>query len=150
VTDVRMGVEEERLAAGAWIDEEIRVKSATAPTAKELVAAARWVPPPPRAPEGPLARPLESWWTGSLVEGRKVRVTIDADICMGAASCVAMAPKVFKLDWAKKRTSMTEGAPLEVLKSKGTEPEALFLAAQACPYGVIRIEDTDTGEQLYP
>jgi hypothetical protein len=51
---------------------------------------------------------------------------------------------------AKKRSSIAEPAPLEVLKSKGIEPEALFLAAQSCPYGVIQIEDADMGELLYP
>jgi len=151
VIDVRMGIEDERLAVGAWIDEEIRVRSASAPTAKELVAAARWVPPAPQPIQVPVIRkPVDSWWTGSLVEGRNVTVSIDADLCMGSASCVAMAPKVFRLDWAKRRASMSEAAPLEVLRAKGTEPEALFLAAQSCPYGVIRIEDADTGEQLYP
>jgi DNA-binding Lrp family transcriptional regulator/ferredoxin len=151
VGDVRMGVEETRLAVGAWIDEEIQLRSASAPTAKELVAAARWVPPPPPPIEVPVIRKTaDSWWTGNLVEGRNVKVSIDADLCMGSASCVAMAPRVFRLDWAKKRSSMSEPAPLEVLKSKGTEPEALFLAAQSCPYGVIRIEDADTGERLYP
>jgi len=151
IADVRMGVEQDRLAMGSWIDEVIQARSKSAPTAKELVAAARWVPTPPPAVEIPgIRRAVETWWTGSLVEGRNVRVRIDADLCMGSASCVAMAPKVFRLDWAKKRSSGVEPAPLEVLKSKGTEPEALFLAAQSCPYGVILIEDADTGEQLYP
>jgi len=56
---------------------------------------------------------------------------------------------VFRLDWARKRSSSAEPAPLEVQRSKGTNPEALFPAAQSCPYGVIRIEDADTGEQMY-
>lgn len=151
LADVRMGVEENRLALGAWIDEEIQSRSASAPTAKEIVAAARWVPPAPPPIEVPaIPKAVDSWWTGNLVEGRNVRVSIDADLCMGSASCVAMAPKVFRLDWAKRRSSMSEPIPLEVLRTKGTEPEALFLAAQSCPYGVIRIEDADTGEQLYP
>ena len=59
-------------------------------------------------------------------------------------------PESIPPDWAKKRSSAVEPAPLEVLRSKGTEPEALFLAAQSCPYGVIRIEDSYTGEPLYP
>ena len=151
VADARMGIEEDRLALGSWIDDEIQSRSESAPTAKELVAAARWAPPPPppvAAPE--TQKPADSWWTGSLVEGRNVTVKIDAALCMGSASCVAMARKVFRLDWAMKRFSLGEPAPLEVLKSKVTEPEALFLAAQSCPYGVIKIEDADTGEQLYP
>ena len=151
ISDVRMGVEQDRLTMGSWIDEVIQARSKSAPTAKELVAAARWVPAPTPPIEIPgLRKAMDSWWTGSLVEGRTVRVRIDADVCLGSASCVAMAPKVFRLDWAKKRSSGVEPAPLEVLKSRGTEPEALFLAAQSCPYGVIQIEDADTGEQLYP
>ncbi len=151
IADVRMGIQERRLVMGSWIDNEIQSRTVSARTAKELVAksAQRGPAPLPRI-EGPSAKKEESWWTGSLVEGRNVRVQIDAEVCMGTSSCVALAPKVFRLDWAKKRSSASEPAPLEVLKTKGTDPEALFLAAQSCPYGVIKIEDADTGEQLFP
>jgi len=88
-------------------------------------------------------------WTGSVVEGRDVRIRVDWELCMGAASCVALAPKVFKLDWAKKK-SVADPAPLEVLDEKGTAPETIFLAAQSCPYRAIKLEDSATKEQLYP
>jgi hypothetical protein len=43
-----------------------------------------------------------TWWTGIVVEGKKVRVRVDWNSCMGAESCVELAPKVFRLDWSKK------------------------------------------------
>jgi DNA-binding Lrp family transcriptional regulator/ferredoxin len=151
VADVRMEIQDGRFVMGSWIDKEIQSRVVSAPTAKELVAMERReLVPPPTISAPSFEKAGDSWWTGSLVEGRNVRVQIDADLCMGSASCVAVAPRVFRLDWAKKRSSVSEPAPLEVLKTRGTEPEALFLAAQSCPYGVIRIEDADTGEQLYP
>ena len=145
-----MGIQQGRLPVAAWVDSEIQARVKSTPTAKQLVAARRAPVPKPPMVETPQQKTGDSWWTGSLVEGRNVKVSIDPELCMGSASCVAVAPKVFRLDWAKRRSSVAEPAPLEVLKSKGTEPESLFLAAQSCPYGVIRIEDADTGEQLYP
>lgn len=91
----------------------------------------------------------KSKWTGSVVEGRNVRVRVDWDLCMGSASCVTLAPKVFKLDWAKRK-SFADPAPLEVLDEKGTSPETIFLAAQSCPYRAIRLEDADSNDQLFP
>jgi ferredoxin len=91
----------------------------------------------------------QGWWTGRIVEGRKVRVRVDWNSCMGATSCVELAPKVFRLDW-QKRKSVFDPAPLEVLDEKGTDPSVIFMAAQSCPYQAIFLEDEETGEQLFP
>ena len=89
------------------------------------------------------------WWTGLVVEGTKVRVGIDHDLCMGSASCVELAPEIFRLDWSKRK-SMFDPAPLERIGDIGAAPERIFRAAQSCPYRAIYLEDADKGERIFP
>lgn len=89
------------------------------------------------------------WWTGMAVGERKVGIRVDWNSCMGAASCVELAPKVFRLDWEKKK-SIFDPAPLVLLDKKGADPERIFYAAQSCPYRAIILEDEETGERIYP
>ena len=89
------------------------------------------------------------WWTGMVVNDRKVGIRVDWNSCMGAASCVELAPKVFRLDWEKKK-SVFDPAPLVLLDKKGADPERIFYAAQSCPYRAIILEDEETGERIYP
>jgi ferredoxin len=89
------------------------------------------------------------WWTGIVVEGRRVDVGVDHDLCMGASSCVELAPEVFHLDWSKKK-SMFDPAPLEASGSSGTDPQRVFKAAQSCPYRAIFLKDANTGEDIFP
>ena len=84
-----------------------------------------------------------------MVEGRRVKVKTDWNLCMGSATCVSLAPKVFRLDWQKKK-SVFDPAPLEVLDETGAKPEELFLAAQSCPYRAIVLQGADTEEQVFP
>ena len=72
----------------------------------------------------------------------KYQVTVIRDKCIGAASCVAIAPKAFKLDDEQKAI---------LLDSVGDESdENLLLAAQSCPTAAIIIKDKDTGQQIWP
>jgi ferredoxin len=89
------------------------------------------------------------WWTGVVVGERKVGIRVDWNSCMGAASCVELAPRVFRLDWEKKK-SIFDPAPLVLLDKKGADPERIFYAAQSCPYRAIILEDEETGERIYP
>ena len=89
------------------------------------------------------------WWTGLVVEGTKVRVGIDQDLCMGSSSCVELAPEIFRLDWSKRK-SMFDPAPLEKIGDNGAAPERIFRAAQSCPYHAIFLEDADKGERIFP
>ncbi|MBI3859589.1 MAG: ferredoxin [Thaumarchaeota archaeon] len=91
----------------------------------------------------------EGWWTRSILEGRRVRVKTDWNLCMGSASCTELAPGVFRLDWSKKK-SVFDPAPLEMLEDKDAAPGDTFRAAQSCPYRAIIMEDADTGERLFP
>jgi hypothetical protein len=53
-----------------------------------------------------------------MIGGNKVKIKVDWNYCMGAASCVQLAPKVFHLDW-EKRKSFFDPAPLVLLDEKG-------------------------------
>lgn len=68
---------------------------------------------------------------------------------MAAQSCIALAPKVFHIDWSKRKSSF-EGAPIEVKDEKASDNETIFLAAQSCPFQSIVLEDAVTGERLFP
>jgi len=72
---------------------------------------------------------------------KKYRVKIDRDLCIGAASCVALAMKTFQLDGENKAV---------VLDENGDSTEAIKLAAESCPTKAIILEDSESGEQEYP
>ncbi|MSR76443.1 MAG: ferredoxin [Candidatus Ryanbacteria bacterium] len=68
------------------------------------------------------------------------RIHVDRDLCIGAASCVAIAPGVFSLDDENKAT---------VINPKGADDETILLAAQSCPTRAILLFD-EQGNQIYP
>src|SRR5712692_7240129 len=67
--------------------------------------------------------------------------------CMGAESCVTVAPGVFSLN-SKQLRSFGGGEPLGVKDvPEGTiDSETLVLAAKSCPYKAIYVLDSKTGE----
>lgn len=70
----------------------------------------------------------------------KYKVKVIRSKCIGAASCVAIAPKVFVLD----------GTNLAYVISEEELDETKLLAAQSCPTSAIEIEDISTGEKVWP
>ena len=72
---------------------------------------------------------------------KKWKITVDRDLCIGAASCVALAMKTFALDSENKAV---------ILEGEGDVPEMIKLAAESCPTKAIILVDEDTGEQEYP
>ncbi len=72
---------------------------------------------------------------------KKYRIKVDRDLCIGAASCVALAMKTFALDSENKAI---------VIDKEGDNAEAIKLAAESCPTKAIILEDAETGEQEYP
>ena len=73
-------------------------------------------------------------------ENRIKKVTVNRDLCIGAASCVVAAADYFALDGENKA----------VIKEGGTaNDETLMLAAQSCPTKAIFLFDGE-GKQLYP
>ncbi len=75
---------------------------------------------------------------------RKIRnwtMRIDRSLCIGAATCVAMAPKAWALD--------DEAKAIILDTSEEETDEALLEAAKSCPVMAIFITD-DAGKQIYP
>lgn len=70
----------------------------------------------------------------------KYKVEVLRDKCIGAASCVAIAPKVFGLDKDQKAFVISEDE-LDDVK---------LLAAQSCPTAAIVVTNIETGEQVWP
>jgi ferredoxin len=72
---------------------------------------------------------------------RKLSMRIDRSLCIGAATCIAIAPKAWALD---------DEAKAVILDSCDQESdETLLEAAKGCPVMAIFITD-DTGKQLFP
>src|SRR5713101_1081108 len=70
--------------------------------------------------------------------------------CMGAESCVTVAPGVFSLDSRQLGLFRRGSAPLGVEKvpEGSIDSETVVLAAKSCPYKAIYVEDTGTGEVI--
>ncbi len=75
---------------------------------------------------------------------RKIRsytMRIDQNLCIGAATCVAIAPKAWALD---------DNAKAIILDSADQESdETLLEAAKSCPVMAIIITD-ENGKQVFP
>lgn len=75
---------------------------------------------------------------------RKIRnwtMRIDRDLCIGAATCIALAPKAWALD--------DEAKAIILDTSEEETDDALLEAAKGCPVMAIFITD-ETGKQIYP
>ena len=68
------------------------------------------------------------------------KIIVDRNLCIGAASCIAIAPGVFQLDSENKAV---------VYNEKGADDETILLAAKSCPTRAILVFD-DEGNQVYP
>jgi ferredoxin len=69
-----------------------------------------------------------------------MKVKVDRELCIGVGNCVAIAPRVFKLDQQNK--AVAADASL-------VDEQTLWDAAESCPEKAIILED-DEGHQLYP
>jgi ferredoxin len=72
---------------------------------------------------------------------RKWTMKVDRNLCIGAATCIALAPKAWALD---------DEAKAIILDTVDQESDdALMEAAKGCPVMAIIITD-ENGKQLYP
>ncbi len=80
----------------------------------------------------------------------KIGVKIEQDLCLGAMSCVALAPEIFAFDDTQKGHWRKVKEPLGMhdVEKGQISSERLKLAAQSCPYRAIRLKDDDSGEEL--
>lgn len=72
---------------------------------------------------------------------RKVRISVDHDLCVGNAMCETIAPKVFILN---------DNRQSEAVNPAGDTIEKILEAAENCPVSAITVRDAETGEQLFP
>ena len=77
-------------------------------------------------------------------EGKKPlkisKIVVDRNLCIGAASCIAVAPGVFELDKENKAVAYD---------AKGADDETILLAAKSCPTQAIILFDEE-GKQIFP
>jgi ferredoxin len=75
-------------------------------------------------------------------KGRRddMKVKVDRKLCIGVGNCVAIAPRVFKLDQQNKAVAA---------EASSVDEQTLWDAAESCPENAIILED-DEGRQLYP
>ncbi|MBI4004867.1 ferredoxin [Candidatus Roizmanbacteria bacterium] len=72
---------------------------------------------------------------------RKLKVTVNRDLCIGTATCVAIAHNTFNLD------SESKAVVLETADQDNDE--TILEAARGCPVAAITVED-ENGQKIYP
>jgi ferredoxin len=72
---------------------------------------------------------------------RKLTLRIDRDLCIGAATCIAIAPKAWALDDEAKAILLDTGID--------ETDEILIESAKACPVAAIFVTD-EKGKQIFP
>jgi len=78
--------------------------------------------------------------SGPLKAGR-LTITVDRNLCIGAATCVAVAPKTFALD--------NEAKAIILDTASQDSEQAIIDGAKACPVAAITILN-ESGKQIYP
>lgn len=71
----------------------------------------------------------------------KWTVSVDRNLCIGAASCIAVAPKTFQLD--------NEAKAIFLDTAEEELPDTIMDSAKSCPVAAIIIHD-EKGKQIYP
>ena len=90
-----------------------------------------------------------------LTPPMKITIKVDPDLCIGAASCVAVDASSFELNEENKAFVLDHGQAPEAPKYERTievtqeELDRALLAAQSCPVLAVIITD-QSGKQLYP
>jgi ferredoxin len=77
---------------------------------------------------------------GERTRGNYKKVVIDREECIGAASCMAIAPGTFQLD--------DENLAF-LVDPDSYDDETLLLAAQSCPTNAISVYDEE-GKKIWP
>lgn len=78
--------------------------------------------------------------TQTKIIGR-YKVEVIREKCIGAASCVAIASKVFEMD---------EENIAKIISQDGDDDDTKLLAAQSCPTAAIIVTDLEAGKQVWP
>jgi|YNPMSStandDraft_1061717.scaffolds.fasta_scaffold103144_2 ferredoxin len=79
--------------------------------------------------------------SGPVKVKEKYKVWVDRNLCIGAATCVAVSPKSFQMD--------NQAKAVIVRTIDEEELENIIEAAKACPVAAIFIED-EKGNRIFP
>lgn len=85
----------------------------------------------------------------------KYRIVVDPDLCIGAASCVTVAPDAFTLNAENKAEVLDHGQAFDTPQYERTveltceELENVLTGAQSCPTLAIEVFE-ENGKKLYP
>jgi ferredoxin len=85
----------------------------------------------------------------------RIIIKVDPELCIGAASCVTVAPDTFRLNEENKAFVLDHGQEPggssyeRILEVTEEEKENILLSAQSCPTLAVRIFD-ETGTQIFP
>ncbi len=85
----------------------------------------------------------------------KIKIKVDADLCIGAAACVTVAPETFQLNNENKADVLDHGqAPggpsyEREVEVTDEELENILLSAESCPVLAVFVYD-ENGKQLFP
>lgn len=71
----------------------------------------------------------------------KYKVWVDRNLCIGAATCVAVAPKTYELD-SEAKAVILETSDQDTI-------DTIIEGAKACPVAAIFIED-ENGKRVFP
>ena len=77
---------------------------------------------------------------GAASNGRRWRIAVDADTCIGSGMCASIAPDRFRLEGSTSR-------PLVELTG---EEDGVIDAAESCPVEAISVRNAETGELVAP
>ena len=72
---------------------------------------------------------------------RKLKITVNPNVCVGNAMCETYATHTFALNDDRQSS---------VINSEGDPEELVLEAAENCPVSAITVDDADTDEQLFP
>jgi ferredoxin len=84
----------------------------------------------------------------------KYRITVDPDLCIGAASCATVAPESFVMNVENKAEVLDHGhaespSYMREVELTAEELQNVILGAQSCPTMAISIVD-ENNNTLYP
>ena len=74
-------------------------------------------------------------------EGSKIgKIVVDRDMCIGAASCIAVSGATYEVDGENKAV---------VIDANAVDDTTLVMSAESCPTKAILLFDKE-GKQVYP
>ena len=83
-------------------------------------------------------------------DNRRLILSIEQNLCMGAESCVRIAPEVFALDESRLSGKQYEPLGMREVMDREVPSDTIISASQTCPYKAIKVADEETGEQIFP